>query len=96
MSAARPALPNEGTDNDRLLVALQGAYPGVLWNPSSKLVLTAHSRASDLRKLGWDILVERRRSPRGVKKGKQQYGYRLETPRKLWPAGDGVRGRWIA
>jgi hypothetical protein len=86
-------LPTEGTDNDRLLVALQGAYPDVVWNPSSKLQLTAHSRVSELRKLGWTIVVERRPSPRGIKKGKQQYGYRIDTPRKLWPAGDVKRRR---
>lgn len=88
-----PGLPTEGTDNDRLLVALQGAFPGVLWNPSSKLQLTAHSRVSDLRKLGWEIVVERQPTPSGIKKGKQQYGYRLDTPRKDWPAGDVARRR---
>lgn len=91
-----PRLPNVGTDNDRLLVALQGAYPGVLWNPSSKLQLTAHSRITNLRELGWEIQTERRRSPRGVKKGKQQYGYRLVTDRKAWPAGDVDRSRRTA
>lgn len=92
-----PTLPNEGTDNDRLLVALQGAFPHTLWNPSSKLALTAHSRVCELRATyGWDIETERRKSPRGVKEGKQQYGYRLVTPRDAWPAGDAARGRRVA
>lgn len=95
--SALPKLPNEGTDNDRLLVALQGSYPRPLWNASSKLQLTAHSRVCELRNTyGWEIETVRRQSPSGVKKGKQQYGYLIQTPRAAWPAGDAARGRVVA
>ena len=91
-----PRLPNAGTDNDVLLTALQAAHPKPLWNPSSKFRLTAHSRVSELRKMGWDIECVRRRTPSGVKKGKQQYGYVLATPRVEWPAADTARDRKVA
>lgn len=93
MTAAHPRLPNAGTDNDVLLTALQAAFPKPLWNPSSKFRLTAHSRVADLRNMGWSIECVRRRTPSGVKKGKQQYGYLLETPRSAWPAADTARAR---
>jgi hypothetical protein len=79
-----PTLPNEGTDCDRLLLALQMAHPEVVWNPNSSLSLMAHSRAADLRKLGWDVEAVRVRdleSPKGAK-----WGYRLVTPTTLWPS----------
>lgn len=86
-----PRLPNPNTDNDVLLLALQAAAPDPVWNPNSKLGLTAHSRVSELRKLGWTIECVRRTPPTHAKQTKTQYGYQLLTPRSDWPAPDATR-----
>ena len=56
MEAIQPVMPKVGTDNHRLLMALM---LGPVTNPNRKLNLMAHSRASELRKLGWDVQVQR-------------------------------------
>jgi hypothetical protein len=84
-------MPNPNTDNDVLLLALQAAHPDPVWNPNSKLGLTAHSRVSELRKLGWEIECVRRSTPKHAKKRKAQYGYVLHTPRSVWPQPDSTR-----
>lgn len=81
-----PVMPAEGTDCHRLLTALMlGPQP----NPNSRLNLMAHSRASDLRKMGWDVSVKRQRQtsppPSGTRR-KPTFVYSLDTPRELWPA----------
>lgn len=77
-----PAQPTPNTDAARLLEALQVAYPEPSWDPNSRLQLTAHSRASDLRELGWDVRACRIADP-AHRKGRR-HGYRLETPRGEW------------
>jgi hypothetical protein len=79
-----PSLPKPGTDNDRLLIALQDAYPHVVWSPNTRLELTANSRATNLRELGWDVKSESEPAPTHPKG--RRYGYRLRTPRQSWPA----------
>lgn len=79
LTAPPPVMPSEGTDSYRLLRALM---MGPVWNPNSSLNLMAHSRASDLRKLGWSVTVERRRIPGSRKKNML---YRLDTPQSEWP-----------
>lgn len=89
MSRVVPKLPNPGTDCDRFLLALQGIAPSILWNANSSLSIMAHSRAADLRKLGWDIVSVRETdldSPKGVR-----WGWKLRTPVEMWPAPDGQR-----
>lgn len=69
-----PKMPTPGTDAHRLLEALLN---GEVKNPNRRLNLMAHSRASDLRKLGWKVSVRRepnRRNPR-----KPHYIYALES-----------------
>lgn len=63
------------TDNDRFLAALERSYPDPVWDPNSTLNITAHSRASELRKQGHDIRACRLtdpQHPKGVR-----HGYRL-------------------
>lgn len=73
----RPQHPNAGTDNARMLDALLRAYPNAVWNTNSRLGLTAHSRAPELRKLGWDVQsVNRRTSGTGRRR---DYGYVLRS-----------------
>ena len=83
MTKPKPLMPKPGTDNDTLLLALQENQPDVFWNPNSKLGITAHSRASELRKMGWDIVAVQRWVPEHAKK--RQWGYQLLTPRSRWP-----------
>ena len=59
------------------------AFPETVWNPNSSLSLMAHSRAADLRKLGWEIEAVRVSDPEAPKGAK--WGYRLLTPVTLWP-----------
>lgn len=93
MTKPKPIMPNVGTDNDRFLIALQENQPDVFWNPNSKLGITAHSRANDLRKLGWEIVAVQRYVPTHAKK--RQWGYRLVTPRSRWPKPSGERSTRI-
>ena len=71
-------LPAPGTDCARLLNALIAAHPEPVWSPNSRLGITAHSRAAELRKLGWDIVSVSRPAP-GPVTGRQrrQFGYKL-------------------
>lgn len=60
-----------------MLDALLRAYPQAVWNTNSRLGLTAHSRAAELRKLGWDVQsVNRRTSGTGRRR---DYGYVLRS-----------------
>lgn len=73
----KPQRPAMGTDNGRLLDAMLQAYPNAYWNPNSRLKLMAHSRAADLRKLGWDVqAVSRRGTSTGARR---EHGYVLRT-----------------
>lgn len=73
-----PEYPTPGTDNDRFLSALLDAYPHAVWNPNSRLQLTAHSRAANLRELGWDVQSVSRKSARD--ESRREYGYVLRMP----------------
>lgn len=84
-----PRLPNPGTDVDRLLLALQTVAPDTLWDANSKLSLMAHSRAADLRKLGWDVESVRKSDPTAPKG--ERWGWRLNTPVASWPTPDEQR-----
>lgn len=81
-----PVMPKEGTDCHRLLVAMMR---GPVTNPNSWLNLMAHSRASDLRKMGWDVQVKRCPS-RSENVRKASYVYSLVTPPEEWPDAVGV------
>ncbi len=70
--AQRPAA---GTDNARLLDALLESYPHAVWAPNGRLKLMAHSRAADLRKLGWTVESVRRKNHAT---GRPEYGYVLQ------------------
>jgi hypothetical protein len=84
MTDSKPIVPKPGTDNARMLAALQGAYPAAAWDLNDRLKLTANSRAAELRKLGWDVEAVRQRDPFHPK-GKRN-GYVLRTPRFWWTA----------
>lgn len=73
-----PQWPKPDTDNRRMLEALIAAAPDFAWNLNYALELTAHSRASDLRDLGWLIEWEQRSRP--GKGRKRDNGYRLLNP----------------
>lgn len=79
-----PVMPTPGTDNRRLLEAMMR---GPVTNPNSWLSLTAHSRASDLRKMGWDVQVTRSPSRSGNRR-KPNFTYSLLTPADQWPSDD--------
>lgn len=72
-----PRTPQEGTDCARMLEALIDAFPEPAWSLNSALNLTAHSRASDLRDMGWNVKWVSRPDPRGGRK--RQSGYYLES-----------------
>jgi hypothetical protein len=78
-----PQLPTPGTDADRFIVELQTFYPYAVWSPNERLGITAHSRANDLRQLGWSI-ESVRKVDHAARKGKR-FGYLLHTPREQWP-----------
>jgi hypothetical protein len=59
-----------------LLDALLEAYPHAVYSPYGKLKLIAHSRAADLRRLGWDVQSVSRRDTNGG----LEHGYVLRTP----------------
>lgn len=75
------SLPNEGTHEEGMLVAIAAAYPDTSWNPRYSR-MKGHSRVSDLRERGWAIEAVSRANPYG--KG-SQWGYRMLTHRKHWP-----------
>lgn len=68
-------MPEVGTDCRRFLDALIAAAPDPVWRPNSTLEITAHSRASDLRDLGW--IVESVNRPNPDRPRKPVWGYRL-------------------
>jgi hypothetical protein len=72
-----PPIPAAGTDSHKLLTAMLSAYPHPVWNPNSRLNITAHSRASDLRDLGWSVESVRGEAVPGTRK--RAYGYRLAS-----------------
>jgi len=72
---SRAAFPSPGTDNWRLLEDLLKNHPTPSWDCNSRLGMTAHSRASDLRRLGWVVVHETRSTPRRAKK--LGHGYAL-------------------
>lgn len=67
--------PKPGTDNARFLDALIAAHPGWVSRPNSRLNIMAHSRASDLRDMGYRI--EAKRFPDPDRPRKPDYRYRL-------------------
>jgi len=70
--------PSQNTDSSIFLNALREAYPNPVWNPNSTLHITAHSRASDLRRLGWNIkAVQDKEYKNAVRPRKKRYGYLL-------------------
>lgn len=60
-----------------MLDELLAAYPHAAWQLNSRLNITAHSRASDLRQLGWDVEAVSRPDPSGGRK--RQHGYKLAS-----------------
>lgn len=67
--------PSAGTDAARMLDAMLASHPLPAWNLNRDLGITAHSRACDLRDLGWDVeAVPGERIP-GTRK--RVRGYRL-------------------
>lgn len=76
MRPPAPKRPGAGSHNERFLDALLAAYPHAYWKPSGRLHITAHSRASELRLLGWDVQSVHRTTPGG----RLEYGYVLRMP----------------
>lgn len=71
--------PAANTDAGIFLQALKEAYPEPVWNPNSTLQITAHSRASDLRRLGWKIKAVRDKDYKNaIRPHKKRWGYVLE------------------
>jgi len=71
-----PLMPKPGTDTFKLLEAMLHNAPHYeVWSPNSLLNITAHSRAANLRAVGWQ--VESIRGPKIIGTRKREYGYRL-------------------
>lgn len=75
-----PTFPTPGTDSHKLLTALLESPTATIWNPNSRLQLTAHSRASDLRRLGWEV---NSLSMKRLSGGKRIYGYTLTNTTQI-------------
>lgn len=73
-----PQWPSAGTHNAKLLGALLDAHPAAVWHPNSRMRLMAHSRAADLRALGWPVVCVKRIDP---ETGLLQHGYVLRMRR---------------
>ena len=67
--------PKPGTDSALMLDDLIAHYPDPAWALNSRLGITAHSRASNLRDLGWDVESVSRPNPANPRK--RLYGYKL-------------------
>lgn len=67
--------PNPDTDASRLLLDLLAHHPNPSYDCNSRLGMTAHSRACDLRDRGWHVASTTKRVPRRRKK--TAWGYTL-------------------